>query len=234
MLGIGLGELLILGVCFLVMAGSVVGIVLLVKHLTGLRGAVDAARAEFLQVVGYPWASPLGGDPNRTRSKQTPAGVFTHTFDVRAEGSSQVTVQAWHLAARPAVSFQVIEKSLVGAGRALLNLVGPISRTLTVKFPGPHATGDAELDARFVLFATDAGAAAGVVRRTEVKAALLELRDVSLLADEQGVSFGDPSDSNVYAVGASRTDVSPVPSIRAAITVHQRVERLLTAVTTAR
>lgn len=87
---------------------------------------------------------------------------------------------------------------LGGGGRALLNLVGPISRTLTVKFPGPHSTGDAELDARFVLYAVDGGAA-GLVRRAEVKAALLELRDVSLLADESGVSFGDPSDSNVHA-----------------------------------
>jgi hypothetical protein len=230
MLGIGLGEVLLIFTCLLVMAGGVLSIVLLVKNLTGLRGEVDRARADFLTAVGYPWASSLGGDPNRTRSKQTTAGVFSHTFDVRAEGRGTVTAQSWHLAARPGVSFQLIEKSLVGAGRALLNLVGPVSRTLTVKFPGPHAIGDAELDARFVLHTNEPAAAGALLRRVELKAALAELKEVCLIADEDGISFGDPSDANVYASGASRFDVSPVPSIRAAITVHQRVERLLVAV----
>ncbi|MGH7330060.1 MAG: hypothetical protein ACREJX_17070, partial [Polyangiaceae bacterium] len=90
------------------------GVLLLIIKSSGMRGKVDAARAEFLQRVGYPWASALGGDQARTRTKQTPAGTFSHTFDQYTEGSKRITVQFWHLAAQPAVHFQIIEKSLLG------------------------------------------------------------------------------------------------------------------------
>ncbi|MGV3620543.1 MAG: hypothetical protein ACO1OB_06985 [Archangium sp.] len=81
-----------------------------------------------------------------------------------------------------------------------------------------------------MLHAPDAASASALVHRAEVKAVLAGLRDVSLLADESGISFADPSDAN----GANRFDASPVPSIRAAIVVHQRVEELLATVANAR
>lgn len=169
-------ELILLVFCLAVVVGGVFVVKLIIKQMSGVRAAVDAARAEFLQKVGYAWASALGGDPSRTRSKQTPSGVLSHTFDARVDGTATTTVQWWHLAAKPPAQFQLIEKSLVGVGRAVLNVVGPISKTLTIKFPGPHLIGDPALDARFVLHAPDAASASALVRRAEVKAVLAPRR----------------------------------------------------------
>jgi hypothetical protein len=60
-----------------------------------------------------------------------------------------------------------------------------------------------------------------------VKKALLELASVSMIVDASGASFADPNDTNVYASGASRLDLSPAPAIRSAIRVHLAVEQLL-------
>jgi hypothetical protein len=127
------------------------------------------------------------------------------------------------------VSFQLIDKSLTGAMRTFLNLVGPTKRILTIIYPGPHPIGDAELD-RFSLYATNVPGAIAVIRQVAVRKALLSLASVSLIVDRTGASFADPSDTNVYAFGASRTDVNPAPAIRSAIRVHRTIEELVNQV----
>jgi hypothetical protein len=220
------------------MLGALVGVVVLsvvlllvlfVAKMKRLKGEVDAARAEFLQRTGYPYASALTLKGSPTRQKETPNGVFTHYFEIYSEGGKRITAQSWQLAARrpPAVGFQVVDRKLIGAMRAFLNVVGPTKRTLEIVYPGPVATGDAEFDARFALFTADPARACTIVLQYETRRALLSLASVSLRVDSSGASFGDPSDDNVYAMGASRTDVSPAPAIRAAATVHQAVEHLL-------
>lgn len=211
-----------------ILALCALALILFIRKVRGMKGDVDAAQAEFLQKVGYEYVSTLTLKASPTRRKNTPEGVFTHYFDVYSEAASKVTVQAWQLdCPKPRVSFQLVEKKLVGATRALLNLVGPFKRTLTLHYPGPHPLEDAELDARFTLYANDATAAARILRQPDLRNGLLELASVSLLVDESGATFCDPTDANVYAWGASRADVNPAPAIRSAAKVHVAVERLL-------
>lgn len=221
------------------MVGAIIGIVivlgaaglvlLLIKKMMKLRGEVDAARAEFLQRTGYQYVSALTLKAAPTRQKETQNGQFTHYFEIYSEGGKRITAQSWQLATRqpPRVSFQVVDRKLIGAMRAFLNVVGPTKRTLEIVYPGPFATGDAEFDARFALFTPDFEAARSIVLQYETRRALLGLASVSLRVDSSGASFGDPSDDNVYAMGASRTDMSPAPAIRAAANVHQAVEYVL-------
>ena len=204
-------------------------LILFIRKMQGLKGAVDAARAEFLQKVGYEYVSALTRKSSPVRRKSTSEGTFTHYFEVYSESGSRVTVQAWELECpKPSrTSFQLVEKKLVGVTRALLNLVGPFKRTLTLAYPGPHPIGDAELDARFAFYSNDPAAAARIVRQPDLRKGLLELASVSLLVDQSTATFCDPTDANVYAWGASRTDVSPVPAIQSAAKVHVAVEQLL-------
>jgi len=200
-----------------------------IRKMQGFKADVDAARAEFLQKVGYEYVSALTLKSNPVRRKNTPQGGFTHYFETYSEAGAKVTVQAWELdCPKPSrTSFQIVEKKMVGVTRALLNMVSPVKRTLTVAYPGPHPMGDPELDARLALYANDAASAVGIVRQPEFRKELLEMASVNLRVDESGATFCDPTDANVYAWGASRTDLSPATSIRSAARVHVAVERLL-------
>lgn len=204
-------------------------IVLLVKKLAGMRKEVDAAKAEFLQRTGYEYVSMLTLKANPTRQKETPGGRFSHYFEIYTEGGKRITAQSWQLEARrpPRAHFQVVDRKLIGAMRSFLNVVGPTKRILSIAYPGPTATGDTEFDARFALFAPDVRNACSVVLQPEMRRALLSLASVSLIVDNTGASFGDPSDDNVYHMGASRTDMNPAPAIRAAAQVHGVVEHVL-------
>jgi len=215
-------------VVLIIVALGAGALILFIRKVQGMKGDVDAARAEFLQQVGYEYVSTLTRKSSPVRRKNTPDGGLNHYFEVYTEGGSRVTVQAWTLECpKPSrTSFQLVEKKLVGATRKLLNLVGPFKRTLTLAYPGPHPIGDAELDARFALYANDVAAAVWIVRQPDLRKGLLELASVSLIVDESGATFCDPTDANMYA-GASRTDVSPAPAIRSAAKVHVAVERLL-------
>jgi hypothetical protein len=137
-------------------------------------------------------------------------------------------VEAWQLESpKPRPCFQLIEKKLLSTTRALLNLAGPFKYTLTLAYPGPYPLDDADLDARFGLYAADPAVAASIIRQPDLRNRLLELASVNLRVDESGATFCDPTAANVFASGASRTDVNPAPAIRSAARVHVAVERLL-------
>jgi hypothetical protein len=216
LLAIAFGLLLFAGILVLVIKGKRV------------RGEVTAAKAEFLRRVGYEYASGLTVSSSPLRRKMTPDGRLTHRYEVYTEGRSRVTAQGWQLecAARGPV-FQLVDRKLLGNLQALLNVTGLSRRTLQIAYPGPHPTGDAALDAHFALFAPDAPSACAMVRQPAMRKALLDLASVCLLADAAGAHFGDPSDANVYASGASRTDINPAPAIRSGMRVHLAVEHLL-------
>src|SRR5207302_344055 len=151
-------------------------LILFVRKTQGMKRDVDAARAEFLQRVGYEYVSALTPKSSLARRKNTPEGAISHYFDVYSEPAGKVTAQAWQLESpKPRISFQLVEKKAVGTTRALLNLVGPFKRTLTLMYPGPYQLGDAELDARFALYANDAAAATSIVRQPDLRKELLEL-----------------------------------------------------------
>jgi len=218
-------------------SGIIIGLVLLlvlvlvlfVKKMMGLKTEVDAARADFMKEVGYEYASALRPSPSPSRQKNTAQGLLTHYFEIYREGSKRITVQSWELKpnAPSRIQFQLVDKKLVGSTRKLLNIVGPVQRTVQIAFPGPHLTGDAEIDARFAFFSPEPERASAVLLKPEIRETLLSLASVYLRVDESGLLFGDPSDDNVYAAGASRMDVNPTPAIRAAIHVHQTVQALL-------
>jgi hypothetical protein len=228
-----MGLWIFLGVVLLIAAGCGAALILFIKKMQGLKGEVNAAKADFLQQVGYEYASVLTVGSKPSRQKTTPQGTFTHHFEIYREGQQRITAQSWQLDTPqpPRANFQLIDKKLVGNLRAFLNLVGPVKRMLTIVHPGPHPTGDAELDARFALYAADVPGACAVLGDSELKKALLELASVSMIVDASGASFADPGDANVYASGASRFDISPAPAIRSALRVHLAVEQLLKRVT---
>jgi hypothetical protein len=211
-----------------IVALCALSLAVLLRKTRAMKGDVDAARAAFRQQVGYEYVSALTLKSSPARCKETPDGVLTHYFEVYSEAGATVTAQAWRLESpQQRTSFQLVEKKLVSTSRALLNLVGPFKRTVTLIYPGPFPIGDADLDARFALYANDAAAASVIVRQPELRRGLLELAWVALLVDESGSIFCDPTDANVYAWGASRMQVSPAPAIRSAAKVHVAVERLL-------
>jgi hypothetical protein len=215
-------------VAFIILALGALALLLFIRRIQRMKGAVTAARAEFQQQVGYEYVSALTPKASPARRKTTPEGIFTHYFSVYSEPGATVTVQTWELASpQPRTGFQLVEKKLVSTTRALLNLVGPFQRTLTVVYPGPFPLGEADLDARFALYTDDVAAARAIVRQPELRQELLAFASVTLLIDEAGAMFCDPTDANVWACGASRTDVNPALAVRSAIKVHMAVERLL-------
>jgi hypothetical protein len=215
-------------VAFAIFALCVLAILLFIQNAQGMKGDVNAAQAEFQQQVGYEYVSALTPKASSARRKTTPEGILTHYFSVYSEPGATVTMQTWELASpQPRTAFQLVEKKLVSTTRAFLNLVGPFKRTLAVIYPGPVPLGDADLDSRFALYSKEAGTATAIVRQPELRQELLALTSVTLLVDESGAIFCDPTDANVWAWGASRTDVNPAPAVRSAIKVHMAVERLL-------
>ncbi len=218
---------------WIVVAGVVVicagALWMFIRKVAGMKGDVDAAKAEFQQQVGYEYASGLTVGKDPTRRKSTPDGDFIHHYEVYSDGSYRVTAQSWLLEhPRPSKpSFQVVDKKLIGTTQKLLNLVGPVKRTITISMAGPHPIGDTDLDARFALYTADVPGSIAILRQPEVRKSLLDLAAVFLLADAGGVMFGDSTDANVYAQGASRTDLNPAPSIRSAARVHIAIEKLL-------
>jgi hypothetical protein len=232
----GRGMWIFPGVVLLIVAGCGLGLVLFIHKMLGLEGEVDAAKAHFLRQVGDEYDSmPIVGS-KPTSQETTPQGTFTRSFEICHEGRARVTARSRKLETQqhPRASFQLTDKKLVGNLRSFLDLAGPVKRTLSIVYPGPHPAGDAEPDASFVPYATDVPAASAVLREPEVKKALLDLASVSRIVDSSGASFADPGDSDVYASGASRVDPSPAPAIRSATRVHLAVEQILNRVAGAR
>src|SRR5438045_8127055 len=88
-----------------------VALILLVRKTQGMKGEVDAARVDFLQRVGYEYASALTPKSTMARHKNTPEGAFRHYFDVYSESGARVSAQAWQLESpKPRTSFQLVEK----------------------------------------------------------------------------------------------------------------------------
>ena len=207
-------------------------------RMRALKPEVDAAKQAFFEQVGYAFGGPMalrkGVAPFTVT---TPDGVITFRSDTWQSGGKQLTTQSWtlHPVAPPPATFQLIEKRLMGTLQSLKNLVGPTARTVTVQFPGPHTIDDAELEARFTLYAAEPQYAQEMLGRHDVKSELLGLTEVMLIVEPSEMVFSDPSDANLWAAyraaGLSRTALNPAPMIRVGITVHQAVHRLLRALT---
>lgn len=212
-----------------------VTVLLTLRAAKKYKPMVDAAKARFQGEVGYPFGGPMAPLQGPSQ-KSTPRGLLVHTFESRMEGSKQVSSQSWTLtlAAPPPVEMQLVERRRLGGGQTLRNLVGPTSFHVSVGYPGPVATGDADLDARFALFSPNPDAATQVLRNPALKADLLACKEVLLTVTRQTASFGDPTDANLWAAydaaGLSRFSANPAPMIEAAIPVHQRIGRILAAV----
>ena len=84
-------------VVLLIVALCAGALILFIRKVKGMKGDVDAARAEFLEKIGYQYVSALTWKSSPVRRKSAPEGGFTHYFEVYSEGRSTVTVQAWTL-----------------------------------------------------------------------------------------------------------------------------------------
>jgi hypothetical protein len=79
---------LIVGLVSVVVIGGM--LLLFIKKVRGLKGQVDAAKAEFRQQVGYEYASTLTVGQPPTRTKDTPQGrSIISRSTARARSGSQ-------------------------------------------------------------------------------------------------------------------------------------------------
>lgn len=151
---------------------------------------------------------------------------------VAMEGNTRVRRQHWErtLAAPPRVHLQIADRALSSTGKAVREAVTGAARTWHARYPGPIALGDPELDARFVVFATDAEVARRCVTGPALRGHLLACAEVDVATTPTSIRFDDPADRNLRDARGPREGLDPSPRIRASIPVHLRVEQILAAV----
>ena len=208
------------------------------RSLMKAKPMVDAAKARFVEHVGYPYGGPQSMLAEDQGQRLLPEGRLVFHCAKKREGNDMVTTQSWWLtpAGAPRASFRVVSKHLVSVTRAIDNFFGPHAIKVARPYPGPHSLGDPMLDERFALYADDPDAARAVLLQPHILHALASFASVVLDVGPDGVMFADPADANMWAAyakaGLSRFAVNPAPMIDVAGQVHLAVQGLLS--TTAR
>jgi len=174
----------------------------------GALGGNPAAIAQALtdlysQRLGYvtvsapdPRQAVAAGQPARTHMvRRLPEGEIHYESSTEYLGTSTRVSCAWTArVGRPMrVAFQVVNASLAGgAAGAAGDFVMGRSRAFQPAFPQRIASGDAAFDARYALFAPDAGAALAVVMAPEVRSLLDALPVVNVRTTADSVVLDDP------------------------------------------
>jgi hypothetical protein len=136
------------------------------------------------------------------------------------------------LAGPARVRIQIADKSLSGVGKAVKEMFSNSERVWEAAFPHKVATGDDELDKRFMIYVEDP-AAVGVIAATPgLRELLLGCTEVDLTVAGAEVRFADPLQKNLRAglggtLGqmAIASDLSK--QMELSIPVHERICELL-------
>lgn len=197
------------------------------------KAAVEAAKARFLEQVGYAYGGPMSALASDDGHRKLPEGDLVFHCSVTEAGGKTVTRQSWALVPSlpPRAHFRLVSRHLVGAGRAIESFFGPKAIRLGRTDAPPTLIGDPQLDARYVLYAHHPAAARAVLMQPHVRTALAGFTAVILDIAPDAIVFSDPDDQNFWVAydgaGHSRFAMNPAPAVDVAARVHLAVHQLL-------
>jgi hypothetical protein len=131
------------------------------------------------------------------------------------------------LAQQPRIALQVVERRLVGTMAKIDNFVESKSYQWQQALPHQVTLADAELERRFLVYASEPAAAAQVLQSQDVKDMLLACKHVDLDVSADGVRLSDPFRDNIMAAlggssGLLMAGYDPKTMTQAIQTVHER------------
>jgi len=149
--------------------------------------------------------------------------------------NAYVIAQSWWapLQAMPRAPFHIAEKSLAStAGKMAKEFFTNMSTNWKPAFERQLATGDRELDARFVVFGPDEASVRAVLANPALKQALLECAYVDLRVLPDSVRFSDPEQKNTLAMmggtyGAMQYAGNPGKAFEVTLPVQDRIANIL-------
>ncbi len=186
-------------------------------------------QAMYSQTLGY--RSIPTHDPQRTHMVREVGGDEVHLETHTTQSGAGLRVSyAWSTPRPSNCALHVVERTVAdGLTRALRDSMRGRERDFAPAWPTAFATGDAQLDARFRVFAPSAEHAQAALALRE---ALLALSYVELRADAQGVHLSDPFQENLLArmggpMGMAR--IAEPSGIAAQVTLHEQAAALVLA-----
>ena len=165
-------------------------------------------------------------------------GVQVHWVQAMCQnkrrGWSSSTSWSIELESPPRVLWQIAEKSLGSAGKAVKEAFSHVTRQWEPVYSERVKTGDAELDKRFRIYGQDPQAVIAVLQTPGLKDRLLENAEVDLLVSTDGVYFNDPQNKNLHAamggtVGMMANAFDVNKGVDLWMPVHDRIAELLVA-----
>jgi hypothetical protein len=159
----------------------------------------------------------------------------------RQQGLSTVTTMSaswWApLPQPPRIYLQIAERSLTGIGKSIKEAFSSTERVWQAMYPLQIASGDPELDRRFLFFGYDAGAVAHALQAPGLRDMLLACAEVDLAVHQDRVLFADPLQKNMLAgmgdtIDQMRLGADMNRTMELTIPVHDRMAHILS--TTAR
>lgn len=161
-------------------------------------------------------------------------GVLRYRSQTHKVGRQRITTASWSVRTERALrgSWQIVDRALVSSlTSALATAVTGRKRSWKQAYPGPVSTGDAELDARFAVYAPATTDVPRVLGNQELRERLLATHEVDLVVSPEGLLLSDPEHSNIRAAqggltGRLASGMNPGAYL-AAIPVHVRVRELL-------
>ncbi len=135
--------------------------------------------------------------------------------------------------APPRILWEVADRSLVGARKAIGEFLENSTREYAPRYPQAVQTGDPALDARFVFYGVDPNAVRWVLSQNpRLKELLLASAEVCLVVAPDEIFFSDPTQKNMQAgmggtVGAMAVGFDMAKSMELQVPVHDRIAELL-------
>ena len=163
-------------------------------------------------------------------------GVQVHwkqkTCQTKSGGWSSSMSWSMALDEPPRIVWQIAEKTLGGAGKAVKEAFSKVSRQWDPVYSQRIKTGDAEIDKRFRVYGENPEAVIELLQTPGLKQRLLDNAEVDLLVSEDGVVFNDPGHKNIHAamggtVGMMANAGDVTKYIDLLIPVHDRIAELL-------
>jgi hypothetical protein len=161
-------------------------------------------------------------------------GALRYRSQTQQTGRQRITTASWSMRVeRPlGASWQIVDRALQPSlTGALATAVTGRKRSWKAVYPGPIPTGDAELDARFAVYAPATTDVPRVLGNPELRERLLAVHEVDLVVSPGGLVLSDPEHSNIRAAqggltGRLASGMSPGAYL-AAVPVHVRIRELL-------
>lgn len=183
--------------------------------------------------------NPAGHDVHMIRDFH---GVQVHsqqTYQQVREPGKVTIIQSgswWTpLPAAPRLRFQVAERSLSGAVKAIKEAFGNSARHWQQLYPHQIESGHPELDRRFLIFCEDPAATLAVLQTPGLAELLLGCTELDLAVHSDRVVLADPTQKNMTAgmggqLGNMALGADMMKRMELTIPVHDRMAQILATV----